>query len=83
MKNKKMGKPVYGNVDGETILCPLWKSFNSHEIRCESHVPDSSSVVLKYRDEKACEQQRKIFCEGCFKRCEQYRTVMHFNWPEE
>lgn len=63
-----MGKPVYGNVDGETINCPLWKSFTDYEIRCESHVPDSSSVILKYRDAKACEIQRKTFCEKCWKR---------------
>jgi hypothetical protein len=78
-----MARQEYGNVDGETILCPLFKSFNANEIRCASHVPDASSVVIKYRRADACETQRKIFCEREWKRCEHYRSWKHMRWDDE
>ena len=80
-----MARPEYGNVDGEAVLCPLFKSFQTekNEIRCASHVADASSVVLKYKNVKACETQRKVFCEGCWYRCEHYRSWKHMRWEDE
>jgi len=78
-----MARPEYGNVDGEAILCPFYKSFTNNEIRCASHVPDASAIIIKYRRADACETQRKVFCEGCYKRCEHYIAIKHFRWPDD
>ena len=79
-----MGRPESGNREGESILCPLFVAFTDSEIRCQSHVPEAGTVVIKYYDRKLCEKQRKLFCEGAWKRCEQYRSWEHFiNWEDE
>jgi len=72
-----------GNTEGEAVLCPLFKAFTPNTIRCESHLPDSNAVEFRYRDQKKCETQRKIFCEGCWKRCEHYRSWLHMKWEDE
>ena len=78
-----MGRPETGNRDGENVLCPLFISFTDNEIRCQAHVPDASSTSLKYSDKKSCYLQRKTFCEGCWKRCEQWLAWKHFRWEED
>ena len=73
-----------GNRQGVYVLCPLFVSFGENEIKCRSHVPDASSVVIKYANVKLCKTQRNVFCEGCYKRCEHYRAWDHFmQWEEE
>jgi hypothetical protein len=31
----------------------------------------------------ACRKQRKMFCEGCWDRCEHYLSWKHFNWEDD
>ena len=69
-------------MDGEAVLCPLFKSFKEDEIRCASHVPDASAVILKYRNKQACKTQREVFCERCWKRCEHYLSWRHMRWDD-
>jgi hypothetical protein len=64
------------------IKCPFYKAHSSHEIKCESHIPDTR-VVFKFDSEKKKNEQQHIFCEGCYQRCEHYIAVMHFRWPQE
>lgn len=71
-----------GNREGETILCPLFKSFTDHSIRCESHVPDSNAIEIKYQEPTRCEKQRRIYCEGNWKRCEHYLSWLHMRWED-
>ena len=77
-----MGKKGSENQAGEAILCPLFRAFTPNTIRCESHVPDSQTVEIRYSDTKKCENQRKIFCEGCWKRCEHYLSWYHLKWRD-
>lgn len=77
-----MARKQAGNTDGENVLCPLFKSFTEHTIRCDSHVPDSNAIEIRYRDTKKCNTQRKIFCEGCWERCEHYRSWYHMRWED-
>ena len=77
-----MRRKERGNTDGEAVLCPLFKNFTAYTIRCESHIPDSETVEIRYSNSKRCEEQRKIFCEGCWKRCEQYRSWLHMKWED-
>jgi len=77
-----VSRKACGNTEGEAVLCPLFKSFTANTIRCESHVPDSETVELRYSDTKKCAMQRKIFCEGVWKRCEHYQSWVHMKWED-
>lgn len=77
-----MARQGYGNVEGEYIKCPIWKSYAPTEIRCESHVPECSACILKYRTADACEKQRKLFCEENWERCEHYIAWKHMRWED-
>ena len=78
-----MSRKECGNTEGEAVLCPLFKAFTNSTIRCESHVPDSQTGEIRYASTKKCEFQRKTFCEGCWERCEHYRSWEHWNWNDE
>lgn len=78
-----MSRKECGNTEGEAILCPLFKAFTASTIRCESHVPESQTIELRYSSTQRCAEQRKIFCEGCWKRCEHYLAWKHFRWYDE
>ena len=77
-----MSREEYGNTEGEAVLCPLFKSFSPNTIRCESHVPDSNAVEIRYRDTRKCDLQRKLYCEGNWKRCEHYLSWKHMRWED-
>lgn len=76
---KKDGLNGRGSDD---IKCPYWHAHNNREILCESHIPDSR-IVFKFDSDKKKKIQQRIFCEGCYERCEHYITVTHFKWPED
>lgn len=78
-----MGRPETGNREGENVLCPFFVSFSDNEIRCESHVPDANAAILRYADREACRRQRKLYCEGSYKRCEHYLSCIHFRWEDD
>lgn len=64
------------------IKCPFYRAHSSRSILCQSHVPDSR-IELKFDSEKKKNIQQHVFCEGLYDRCEHYRAVLHFAWPEE
>ena len=80
-----MSRKECGDTVGKAVLCPLYKSndFNHSWIRCESHIPDSQIVEIRYANTHRCEEQMHIFCEGCYKRCEHYRAWKHLKWMDE
>jgi hypothetical protein len=78
-----MGRKGDGNRDGENVLCPLFVAYSENELRCQSHVPDAAAIILRYADTKACKNQRRIFCEGCWERCEHWQAWKHFRWEDE
>ena len=61
-----MSRPECGDMEGKMVLCPLFKAFGSSNgqswIRCESHVPDSNTVEIRYRNMEQCRIQRETFC---------------------
>ena len=77
-----MPRAEYGNTEGEAVLCPLFKGFTNNEIRCESHVPEASCVIIRYRNDKNCDKQRKLYCEENWKRCEHYLSWLHMKWED-
>ena len=78
-----MGRPGEGNRDGEYVLCPLFVAYSDYEIRGKPHVPDAAATIHRYSDKTSCYNQRKFFCEGCWKRCEHWLTWKHFRWEDE
>ena len=78
-----MGRPGEGNREGEYVLCPIFVAYSDHEIRCQPHVPDAAATILRYSDKQSCYSQRKMFCEGCWKRCEHYMAWEHFRWEDD
>ena len=66
-----------------SMRCPLFKACSPNWIRCESHVPDSEVVEIRFRHESRCSKQKRIFCEGCYERCEHYRSWKHMKWEDE
>ena len=67
----------------ESILCPLFRAYRNNGIRCESHIPESSTIEICYTNTAACEKQRKLYCEGNWKRCEHYLSWLHMKWQDE
>lgn len=79
-----MSRPGYGNTNGEAAMCPLFKAFTPNTIRCESHVPESQTIEIRYANTKNCEKQRQIYCEGNnWERCEHYLAWVHMKWLDE
>lgn len=78
-----MGRPCEGNREGENVLCPLFVAFTENEIRCQPHVPDAAAVIVRYSNKEACRSQRKMYCEGCYRRCEHFLSWMHFRWEDD
>ena len=78
-----MGRPGEGNRDGENVLCPLFVAYSENEIRCHALIPDSSATIHRYGDRRACWGQRKMYCEGNYKRCEHYLSWLHFRWEDD
>lgn len=66
----------------DDILCPMFHAHNDRNILCEGHVPDTRAEI-KFRSTAQKNQHEKIFCEGCYKKCEHYISVMHFRWEED
>ena len=78
-----MGRPGEGNRDGEYVLCPIFVAYSDNEIRCQPHVPDAAATIHRYSDKQSCYSQRKMYCEGCWKRCEHYLAWLHFRWEDD
>ena len=66
-----------------SILCPLFRACSSNWIKCESHVPDSEVVEIRFKHESRCTKQKQIFCGDCYERCEHYRSWLHMKWTDE
>lgn len=79
-----MSRKECGNTEGESVLCPLFKAYTQNSIICESHVPDSITIQIRYGTEsRKCETQRRLYCEGNWKRCEHYLAWRHLKWIDE
>ena len=78
-----MGRPETGNREGENVLCPLFIAFTENELRCESHVPEANAAIMRYGDREACRRQRRLYCEGDWKRCEHFLAWKHFRWEDD
>ena len=78
-----MGRPGEGNRAGENVLCPLFVAFTENELRCSPHMPEAAATIIRYSDRQACWSQRKLYCEGNWKRCEHYLAWKHFNWEDD
>ena len=72
-----MPRRGYPSSNGENIVCPCFRRTADREIWCESHVQECGITVLRYRDLKAYEKQKRIYCQENYERCEHYLAVKH------
>ena len=79
MKAKKRSITTSGE---RYILCPLFRAHGATEIMCEGVVPETNSCI-RFRNSAEKEWHRKTYCECKYKKCEQYLSVIHWQWPEE
>lgn len=77
-----MGRKGYANINGENIVCPCYKAQSSTELWCESHVPEASMTVIRYRSTSALKKQIEIYCKENYKRCEHFLSVKHMKWDD-
>lgn len=78
-----MGRKGDGNREGEYVICPLFVAFTDNELKCHPHVPEATTTILRYSNKTACWNQRKLYCEGNWKRCEHYIAWKHLMWEDE
>ena len=64
-------------------VCPLFVGTKEREIHCLPHVPDSRRTAVIFETPEGMRKQKRIFCEGCFERCEHYLSWKHFQWVED
>lgn len=64
------------------ILCPLFHAHSEKSILCEGEVPETRTEIKFKGVSQKCQQQ-KIFCEGCYQKCEHYIAVKHFRWEDD
>lgn len=79
-----MPRRGYASENGEKIVCPCFKRMaaKEREIWCESHVPECTLSVLRYRQIDAFVKQVEIYCKDNYKRCEHFLAVKHLKWEE-
>lgn len=64
------------------VMCPFFRSQDRLTIGCEAPF-DGPVINLRFKNGAEKEQQRSIFCEEHYKRCEIYRCVMANKYPEK
>ena len=77
-----MARKNMPNINGENIVCPCFRACGEKELWCESHVPESSGVVIRYRNGSALKKQIEIYCKDNYRRCEHFLSVRHMKWED-
>jgi hypothetical protein len=72
----------------EYAVCPFYvepKSVYSKDnfICCKCTIPTASGSRLIFPSRKEKDEHLKLYCECQYRRCEQYLSIMHWQWPEE
>jgi len=64
------------------ILCPFYRTQDGLSIGCEGPF-EGAMLSLRFTNVPDKLQQKEIFCENNFKRCEIYRCIMMNRYPEK
>lgn len=78
-----MARPGSWSKEDYRAACPLHIAWREDEIMCKPALPESAATVHRYSSAEAARKQQKIFCCGCFERCEHYKAWKHFIWEED
>ena len=81
-------------VHEDNVLCPFFieqqtssknvpRSVRERLILCRSVLPTATHSRETFQTKELRVQHQRIFCEGCYDRCEKYVSIMHWQWPEE
>jgi len=63
------------------VLCPFYRTEDPLSIGCEGPF-EGSMFSIRFMNVPDKLQQREIFCEAAYKRCEVYRCIMMNRYPE-
>ena len=68
--------------DTGNICCPFFVAHSGKEIMCEGLI-DGTRICTCFDDKENKTWHQENYCERCFKRCEVYCSIQHWQWPEE
>lgn len=66
----------------DDVLCPLFRGHGSNELICASDIPDAQTH-LHFKTAAQKKQQFSLFCEGCYKMCPHFQSVIHWDWEDD
>ena len=64
-----------GSLWQSRVDCPFYKKDDQHEIVCEG-VGEAEATILRYRLKQERNKQIRLFCAGCYEKCEVHRMIM-------
>lgn len=73
---------ISSTSDTGNICCPFFEAHGKIEIVCEGVITETQNLT-RFRTEKDKAFHQATYCEGNYKRCEIYNSIMHWKWPEE
>ena len=73
---------ISSTADTGNICCPFFEAHGKQEIVCEGMI-DGTQNMTRFRTEGEKTFHQENYCEGNYKRCEVYNSIMHWKWPEE
>ena len=57
------------------IGCPFYKNDEKLQIVCEG-IGEARSLILSFRYTQERNRQIRLFCAGCYEKCEVFRMIM-------
>lgn len=78
-----MPRPGSWRKEDYRARCPLHIAYKEDGIMCQPAMPDCAITIHRFSDAEKGMRQIRIFCCGCYERCEHYRAWKHFMWEDE
>jgi len=76
-------EPTYGTgYASVSVKCPFFRNHGKREIHCESAYGKDAVQILRFREVARKQQHFKIWCCGCYEKCEWYRTMAKLEDPD-
>ena len=63
------------NYGTERVVCPFFKDYQKHTIRCEGYL-EGRNLITTFEQAEDRSGQMRIFCCEHYEKCEVYRMVM-------
>ena len=75
-------EPTYGTGYATVgVKCPYFRNHGKREIHCDSAYGADAVQILRFREAAKKQLHMKIWCCGCYEKCEWYRSMMALEDP--